>query len=363
MFLTSLFATMVAMPAFADNNSYTNNQTYENSCTVDVLGESSGTAPATAQWSANTYSCAAGEYLPDGDNWTTDNQGCTQCPAGSYCWGDTFTYSESGDQGINSCPVGYPSSVAGASSQGECYTACTTSQVAHSVTSVSGNSYSDGTNTCEATSGNCATGYTYVARADTSSYQDTGIRYKSHDGNNDATDGEALSSDTLALGEWRCDFTQGELQGIASCNNIAGENYDEDTSAPNTMNTSSTGQYCWCRATHWMKPNGEKVALSGAWVFLDGNEDAGGCADACAFRCAYYAVYDSGFRGALLGSVGAIPAHCAANTITVNWGDGDNNPNNNPTTQCIYDGALTTPATAPTKRGYTFTGWTFSTQQ
>ena len=107
---------------------------------------------------------------------------------------------------------------------------------------------------------------------------------------------------------------------------------------------------------------GDETALSGAWVFFNASGDADYCAFNCANYCAGYAVHVSGFRGALLGSVGASP-QCVPNTITVNWGDGDNNPNNNPTTQCTYDGDLVTPTTAPTKRGYTFTGWTFPQQQ
>ena len=55
------------------------------------------------------YTCSSGYYLPAGQNWLTNNDGCTACPNGSYCAGGTFTYNETTDQGIvaNSCPTGH----------------------------------------------------------------------------------------------------------------------------------------------------------------------------------------------------------------------------------------------------------------
>ena len=47
---------------------------------------------------------------------------------------------------------------------------------------------------------------------------------------------------------------------------------------------------------------------------------------------------------------------CSANTITVNWDNGAGGATQN---TCTYGGDLTTPTTAPTKRGHVFTGWTF----
>lgn len=46
---------------------------------------------------------------------------------------------------------------------------------------------------------------------------------------------------------------------------------------------------------------------------------------------------------------------CNANTINLTWQDasGDTHATNS----CSYGGTLTTPTTAPTRRGYTFTGW------
>nr|MBQ0091342.1 InlB B-repeat-containing protein [Candidatus Enterousia merdequi] len=43
------------------------------------------------------------------------------------------------------------------------------------------------------------------------------------------------------------------------------------------------------------------------------------------------------------------------NTININWKDAEGNTFE--TTTCEYDGSIITPTTAPTKKGYTFTGW------
>jgi hypothetical protein len=67
-----------------------------------------------------TYTCSSGYYLPAGDDWLTDNQGCTQCPANSYCGGGTYTFSETTNQGINPCPSTHPTSAAGSSSINQC---------------------------------------------------------------------------------------------------------------------------------------------------------------------------------------------------------------------------------------------------
>ena len=45
-------------------------------------------------------------------------------------------------------------------------------------------------------------------------------------------------------------------------------------------------------------------------------------------------------------------AKWTANTITIDWGDGN-------TDTCSYDGTFSAPSDAPTRRGYTFAGWVF----
>ena len=43
---------------------------------------------------------------------------------------------------------------------------------------------------------------------------------------------------------------------------------------------------------------------------------------------------------------------CTPNTITINWDGAESGT-------CTYGGTITTPTTPPTRRGYTFVGWTF----
>ena len=47
---------------------------------------------------------------------------------------------------------------------------------------------------------------------------------------------------------------------------------------------------------------------------------------------------------------------CDANTINIQWDDGNGGYTAG---TCSYGGSITTPTTAPTKRGHVFTGWTF----
>ena len=64
------------------------------------------------------------------------------------------------------------------------------------------------------------------------------------------------------------------------------------------------------------------------------------------------ATCDSGTIGATSGSTG-LEANWNANTITIDWYNGDTKITTN---TCSYDGAVTIPAT-PTRAGYTFNGW------
>ena len=62
----------------------------------------------SAVFEANTHTCSPGYYLP------ANVDECTQCLAGNYCVGGTYSFNENTDQGISACATGY-SSVAGAS--------------------------------------------------------------------------------------------------------------------------------------------------------------------------------------------------------------------------------------------------------
>lgn len=61
-----------------------------------------------------TYQCPAGQYLPQ------STPSCRLCTQGYYCSGDSYTYSESQNQGITKCPAG-STSPEGSDEQKDCY--------------------------------------------------------------------------------------------------------------------------------------------------------------------------------------------------------------------------------------------------
>lgn len=86
------------------------NKTFMNSSAALSMTTST---PATiyASWVVGTTSCPAGQYYT--------GSACMDCPAGSYCPGGDFG-TESGQQGLNSCPNG-GSSEAKSSDESKCY--------------------------------------------------------------------------------------------------------------------------------------------------------------------------------------------------------------------------------------------------
>ncbi len=59
-----------------------------------------------AKFQINEYNCSPGYYLPAGNDWLTNNDGCVPCLADSYCPGGTYTFNETVTQGINPCANG-----------------------------------------------------------------------------------------------------------------------------------------------------------------------------------------------------------------------------------------------------------------
>lgn len=369
--LTSMLAIIVATPAIAavGDTNFEINQSDVSSCAIDVLGVDENTANAEAAWQALTYSCPAGTYLPDGDTWDTDNQytnnNCATCPTGSYCAGSgstPFTYSESADQGITACPSGYPNSSAHSSAESSCYRTCAASDVAHlkSGGTVSGRYYSGNNNQCEpADAQQCAGGYHYVAGVpDLLPIIENGIPAFEY-----MDDNIILSVDNSY------EFTRIMAVITPQCSTQSGTAIDGANVTTLSTLPDSAGQYCWCQLFRYRVTIGgvnTDYTTPGPWVSIKDMNSASSCASGCSNLCGSVIGGESNnftdpalARERFLRSNNPAPASCTANTITLNWGGYGANNDQSEQTQCTYGEGITTPTTAPTKRGYTFTGWRF----
>ena len=56
----------------------------------------------TARFTANTYTCSAGYYLP------ANGIACAKCLDDNYCLGGTYTFNETDNQGLIPCPAAHP---------------------------------------------------------------------------------------------------------------------------------------------------------------------------------------------------------------------------------------------------------------
>ena len=367
-----------AMPAMADN--FSNNQSGVSSCTVDIVGSSSAPITATANYSPISVTCAAGTYLP------ADGVECATCLAGYYCPGGTYTYNETTAQGATACSASSDTFIlsdSGTSSTNGCYAnvSCPTITSnancdSHAATcayandaSTSGRYYSnqDSTIKCNMTF-TCATGYTLSTTQSAPTIPNqagNSYEWRSHDSSSISANGASLST-----GEWAVVWSSGVLKGVSSCSAIAGNSnhwlWNTDSSnwtlpantnvIDNSVNANDPTRYfCWCKPTAWT-PNGESAQpLSVAWFFQHNQHNAIHCAAACASLCAYNVSTDSNIRTAMLSTIGN-SKQCDANTINIQWDDGNGGYTAG---TCSYGGSITTPTTAPTKRGHVFTGWTF----
>lgn len=95
---------------FTFNEYFSQGIVYNQNITTDIgYGCQSFDGYATAVFEPNEHICSAGYYLP------ANVDECTQCPAGNYCVGGTYSFNETINQGIEPCATGY-SSDAGATS-------------------------------------------------------------------------------------------------------------------------------------------------------------------------------------------------------------------------------------------------------
>ena len=211
----------VAMPAFADefpSDGYMlEDMVYEDAATQENIGAYDGAVTATAEYEDILYQIGAGTYLPAGATVAE------QCPANSYCPGVTdATYNETVAQGASSCPSGYPNSDAGASSNTQCYTACTVGMVEHA-SAVDGNDYyGAGTDTCAATA--CEGGYHVegsVGVIEQTPLIDVDYTVAGNDYGYISADGSnTRGTGTYAITEnntWASAFDYGVVYGRASC--------------------------------------------------------------------------------------------------------------------------------------------------
>lgn len=388
--LTSVLAIMIATPSMAavGDTTYGANSNTTGACNIDVLGVSTNNSNANARatFTANTYNCAAGTYLPAGSAWTSDTQyeqSCAQCPENSYCGGDTYTYNANSAQGATACSGTYTLSDPGSTSVNQCYRVCTTSDVAHSAT-VTGRYYSNESaqsNSCEPAT--CVTGYRVQGNGPnltTAIGVSSGTTYAAIDNSGDDmnTNASTYGLTNADINTFVVDYGNNKkLIGHARCSTRSATNpwVGEDNAyvlqSDGLVNslTDETGQsgaqYCYCHLEGY--DNGTTITnLSAPWVFGNVSDDADFCADYCAVNCAnYLRLGDTeylAFRSTVFGVTQSGSLSCVANTINLNWKseDGSTTLYNEPAS-CTYDGALTTPTGTPTKRGHTFAGWQFQT--
>ncbi len=223
-FLSSMLIMSVA-PAMAENfptdGLMQENKTYDNAATsTNMDGVYSGTVNATAEYDTIDYILSAGQYLP------ADSETKTTCPVGSFCpGGSTVQYNQTTAQGIQTCPTGYASSIAGASSDTECYRQCSGNVTIAHATGVTGNDYyGNGVDTCEPTG--CVNGY-HKNEADVVAktpivpfdYNDAGLGYEYINANGVfGDDGDGISDLSLTDNNtWAMVDDDGILYGKASC--------------------------------------------------------------------------------------------------------------------------------------------------
>lgn len=76
-------------------------QSAEYGCAKDMLNiDNNDNSVLYAMFTPNEHTCSSGYYLP------ANIDECTICPANSYCVGGTYSFNETTDQGILSCPAG-----------------------------------------------------------------------------------------------------------------------------------------------------------------------------------------------------------------------------------------------------------------
>ncbi len=382
-------------PAFAEpsntgtfpNDGYMQEDyTYTNAATADNMDSVyEGNVNAIAEYTEIPYSAEEGFYLTGVDD---NNDAITaECTSGNFCPGVASTTYENnafGDTGLQSCSTAtsgaYTLSDAGASSSGQCYRTCDGHVSILHATGVTGNDYSDGTNTCVPTA--CENGYHPKAAVPNLTniigVSEEGSGYTSNTSTGFENYSENMSNTIIAKDPmaFAVDYgTKGIIKGHGRCSTQSGQevwnrstNSAQDPTIISNL-TDETGQegarYCYCQLDSYTPLNGSAIALPAPWVLRLAYDNADICEDLCGRNCADTLKFGYSaplaFRAAVLGAIESSPAMCEANVITINWSNADaaDVTANNAGT-ATYGSDVRTPVKAQTIKGKTFRGWRFS---
>jgi len=381
-----------------ENYVYTNAATDDN---MDGVYQNNATVYAVAQYDDVLYSVIAGNYLP------MSSESVRTCDSGYFCPGlsSQVQYSETQNQGRESCPSGYDSSVSGATAATQCYASCDSSILPHA-SSVSGNAYYNvGFASCVASScdsgwhveSGALSGTELVAKIGSAEALDSAIMTSgfisfsetNYNGNKPYTASCANSSDSGcdpdeiiwesslpyygmvdADSAWAVHFNTSNqtsggdpiniVRGDARLSNVAGSGLG--TANPTMLTTqqlgTGTGNNCYCKVTAY-ESMGVWYDLVSPWVYagIIGNGDDGACYSLCTGNLGSAS---SNLRSVLLGS--ATGKVCNANRITVDWGNSATSTeiSVNHAGYALYGKDVRTPRSATPKPGKTFKGWRFS---
>ncbi|MDW2958400.1 MAG: hypothetical protein R8M37_01145 [Alphaproteobacteria bacterium] len=352
--LSSFVALALASPAMAEpaNTSDTfpsdgymqPDYTYLNAAVQSNLGVYEGNVTATAEYADVIYSVNPGWYLPAAGTEPA------QCLANNYCSGATnLLYSETENQAINTCPIGYNSAEAGSDSIVDCYKECDIVENAVSMMEGGKDYYATGPDDCKIES--CKPGYSIVGRGI------TGDHILSRVGGRAGT-GTTPSDDT-----WSVDYGRenGMLVGDARC------------SVQTSMNTGqllddiklTSGQSCYCNITEFKSSDGSfNNEVVSKWMFVGAAGANDMCAKECGSMCADVMSKMDGrteyLRSALIKQISYVAERCDPNTITITWENADPaDVSANNAGSVEYGGDIRTPVKATEVPGKTFRGWIF----
>lgn len=307
----------------------------------------------------NTYNCASGQYLP------ANGVACASCLNNATCSGGNYTFDEYHDQGLVMNDI-FTQDITGA---------CKANFVYKPVFEINTYTCANGTYLPADGLGCVACPTDATCNGGTFNYNPTSAQgiimpfmitqnmpnacddhpyvYKPYFTANTYTcsagqylPADGVACETCLIGNYcpggTYTFNETTTQGITACP-------DNKTSPAGSDDVSDcTVAGVTCAAGYYLPANANECAIC-----LENNYCTGGTYNFDANNAQGITQCDIGYSSA------AGASSCTPNTITINWG-GANGVH--ATTQCTYGGDLTTPTTAPTKRGHTFTGWTFDAQ-